>query len=224
MWCKSISASGDVLQALQDADLEDGTLVFYSSDNGSFMSRTKELDHVDDATVQAYRPEHHTANGPWRGTKADIWEGGHRVPLLVRWPDQVSAGSVCDTPVCLVDLLATAADLVGVNRPMEAIDSYSLLPLLHGQPHQRPPIIHHSANGVFSIRNGRWKLVLGNGSGGREKPRGTPFARPYQLFDLTQDPAESRDRVTDHPEVAHRLEQEALMIVGEDRADRPATQ
>ncbi len=208
---------GRVLQALEDAGLENGTLVFYSSDNGSFMSRTAERDHVDDPTVQAYRPKHHTANGPWRGTKADIWEGGHRVPLLVRWPGQIPAGSVCETPVCLVDLLATTAELIGVDRPAEAVDSYSLLPLLRGQPHRRPPIIHHSANAMFSIRDGRWKLILGNGSGGRERPRGKPFAKPYQLFDLAEDPTESRNLMADHPEVAHRLEQEALTIVGDDR-------
>ena len=209
---------GRVIRMLDQAGLRETTLLFYSSDNGSFMYRREGRDHVEEATVQAFRPEHHTANGPWRGTKADIWEGGHHVPLLVRWPGQVKAGSVCTTPVCLVDLLATAAELVGAERPTSAQDSHSLLPLLRGQPDaQRPPVIHHSANGMFAIRDGRWKLVLGNGSGGREPPLGRPFTRPYQLFDLSQDPTESHNRITDHPEVARRLEAQALALIGPDR-------
>ena len=73
-------------------------------------------------------------------------------------------------PVCLVDLLATAAEVVGSERPASAQDSHSLLSLLRGEPNgQRPPVIHHSANGVFAIRDGKWKLVLGNGSGGRHR-------------------------------------------------------
>ena len=111
-----------------------------------------------------------------------------------------------------------AADLVGAKRPTSAQDSHSLLSLLREEPDaHRPPVIHHSANGVFAIRDGRWKLVLGDGSGGREPPRGRPFARPYQLFDLVEDPAESQNRIADHPEVARRLEAQALSLIGPDR-------
>ncbi len=206
---------GRVLQALDEAGVREDTLVFYSSDNGSFMFRRDGRDHVEDSTVQAYRPAHHTANGPWRGTKADIWEGGHRVPLLVRWPRQIPGGSSCSTPVCLVDLMATITDLLGVERPESAMDSHSFLPSLLGQPQTRPPIIHHSANGMFAIRDGQWKLVLGDGSGGREAPAGKPFRRPYQLFDLAKDPGENNDQIDDHPEVARRLEAAARAIIGE---------
>jgi arylsulfatase A-like enzyme len=206
---------GRILQALDEAGVREDTLLFYSSDNGSYMYRRDGRDHVEDSTVQAYRPEHHTANGSWRGTKADIWEGGHRVPLLVRWPRQVPAGSSCSVPVCLVDLMATITDLLGVERPASAEDSHSFLPLLLGKPRTRPPIIHHSANGTFAIRDGRWKLVLSNGSGGRESPAGKPFRRPYQLFDLEQDPGENNDQIDDHPDVARRLEAAAREIIGE---------
>jgi arylsulfatase A-like enzyme len=208
---------GRITGVLDEVGLRETTLLFYSSDNGSFMYRREGRDHVDDASVQAFRPERHTANGPWRGTKADVWEGGHRVPLFVRWPNQVEAGSICTAPVCLVDLLATAAEVVGSERPASAQDSHSLLPLMLGEPNgQRPPVIHHSANGMFAIRDGKWKLVLGNGSGGRESPRGRPFDRPYQLFDLTQDPAETQNCIADHPEVARRLEARALALIGPD--------
>ena len=95
------------------------------------------------------------------------------------------------------------------------MDSHSFLPSLLGQPQTRPPIIHHSANGMFAIRDGQWKLVLGDGSGGREAPAGKPFRRPYQLFDLAQDPGENNDQIDDHPEVARRLEAAARAIIGE---------
>ena len=201
---------GRVLQALDDRKVAGETLVVYTSDNGSYMRRLGEEadDHVMDATVQGFRASNHRANGPLRGTKADVWEAGHRVPFLARWPGQVQAGSRCDKTVCLTDLYATCADAVGVSLAAdEAEDSLSLVGLLRGTTKERgAPVVHHSAGGTFAIRDGKWKLVLGNGSGGREKPRGKPFEKPYQLYDLSEDLGEARDVAAAHPDVVARLE------------------
>ncbi len=201
---------GQVLKAIDDAQVTDNTLVIYTSDNGSYMYRyddASQKDHVDDPKIQGYRAEHHRANGPFRGTKADIWEAGHHVPLLVRWPGTVKAGTQCDETVCLTDLYATCAEIVGAKVPDTAAeDSCSLLPMLRGEDVTRgAPVIHHSAGGMFAIRDGRWKLVLGNGSGGREKPAGKPFAGPYQLFDMSADVAETTDLAAQHPDVVSDL-------------------
>jgi arylsulfatase A-like enzyme len=201
---------GQILATLDGLGLAEDTLFLYTSDNGSFMYRRDDPegdDHVSDPRIQAYRADHHTANGPWRGTKADIWEAGHRVPFFVRWPGRVSPGSRSDAPVCLTDVFATVADVVGARLPRDgAEDSFSFLPLLRGASTERAPLVHHSVNGTFAIRDGRWKLVAGNGSGGREDPPGEPFGRPYQLFDLEADPSERKDVLADHPDVAKRLE------------------
>jgi len=204
---------GGVLKAIDDAEIADDTLVIYTSDNGSFMYRydNDRKDHVDDETVQGYRAEHHRANGPFRGTKADIWEAGHHVPFFVRWPGHVQAGSKNDTTICLTDVFMTLADIINADDdvPADAApDSHSFAALLAGQtPEQtRPPVIHHSVAGMFAIRDGKWKLVLGNGSGGRQQPKGKAFEKPYALFDMEADIAEQTNVIDRHPEVARRLE------------------
>jgi arylsulfatase A len=203
---------GQVLTTLESLGLAENTLVLYTSDNGSYMYRQAERDsddHVSDPRVQAYRPDHHTANAHWRGTKADIWEAGHRVPFFVRWPGVVAPGSRAGATMCLTDVFATLAEIVGASLPDGAAeDSFSLLPLLRGQPDRfdRAPVVNHSVSGMFALRDGHWKLVAGNGSGGREEPKGKPFGRPYQLYDLAVDPSETRDLLEERPEVAHRLE------------------
>ncbi|MCP5523114.1 MAG: arylsulfatase [Verrucomicrobiales bacterium] len=207
---------GEVLKAIEEAGVRDDTLVIYTSDNGSYMYRRDVTpDHVEDASVQAYRPEHHTANGPLRGTKADIWEAGHRVPFLVRWPGRVQPATRCTATLCLTDFFATAAEIVGATIPAGgAPDSFSFLPWLEGRRPDvpRPPVIHHSGNGMFAIRDGQWKLVLGNGSGGREEPRGKLFEHPYPLFDLSLDLGEEHDIAAEYRDVATRLEQEAAEL------------
>ncbi len=172
-------------------------------------------DHTDDPSIQAYRASSHRANGGLRGTKADIWEAGHRVPFVVRWPGRAAPNSRCDQTICLTDFLATVAELHGGKLAEGAAeDSYSFLPYLFSKPRPtpRPPVIHHSAAGMFAIRDGQWKLVLGDGSGGREQPRGKPFARPYQLFDLVQDLSEPDDVIGQHPQVAAGLEKACVGI------------
>ena len=218
------AAVGDVMSALDQAGVDDNTLLIVTSDNGSFMSRLDGLDdrdHTDDSTIQAYRAGNHTANHVYRGTKADIWEGGHRVPFFARWPGQIEPGSTREEVISLTDVFATVAEIVGKELPNHAAeDSFSLLPLLRGNPWARPraAVTHHSIQGMFAIRDGRWKLVAGNGSGGREDPIGQPFERPYQLFDIASDPSEQSNVYDQHPAVAQRLERELERIRSWDRS------
>ena len=217
---------GEILNAIDDAGITDNTVVFYTSDNGSFMHRLTDADepgHVKDESVQEFYEKNHTANGPLRGTKADIWEAGHRVPFFVRWPKRVAAGSNCDRTICHVDLFATAAAIAGskLPRPQEAApDSFSLLPLLVGEEKKfkRAPVIHHSGSGMFAVRDGDWKLVLGDGSGGRQAPKGKRFQPPWQLFNLADDLGETTDRYGSEAETAARLEAAAFKIIADDRS------
>lgn len=200
---------GNILSTLDRSGVTDNTLVIVTSDNGSFMHRyddPNKQDHVDDESIQGYRPEHHTANGRLRGTKADIYEAGHRVPFFVRWPNTIPAAKQNTSTICLTDILATAAAAASASFDLEkSPDSFSFLDAAKGKVHVRPHVINHSAAGTFAIRDGKWKLVLGNGSGGRQQPRGKPFAKPYQLFDLESDIAETKNLVTQYPEIEKRL-------------------
>ena len=201
---------GQIDSALKAGGLTENTLLIYTSDNGSYMYRWREdePDHVEKPSVQGFHPQKHQANYIWRGTKADIWEAGHHVPYLVRWPGVVRPGATCSETICLTDLTATCAEVAGFALPPDAAeDSFSIVPLLKGRewPVPRAPVIHHSGSGMFSLRQGKWKMVFGNGSGGRESPRGKPFQKPYFLFDMEKDPSETTNVIDEYPQVAQRL-------------------
>ena len=217
---------GQVVETLDRAGVGDKTLVIVTSDNGSFMFRyaAGKKDHVEDPGVQGYRPEHHTASYIFRGTKADIYEGGHHVPWIVSWPGTVKAGSTCSETICHVDLMATCAAVAGIDLPADAgEDSFSILPLMLGKEPEAPraPVVHHSVNGTFAIRDGKWKVVFSTGSGGRERPAGKPFAKPYRLFDMDADVRETTDLAQKHPEVVQRLTK-TLETFRESGRSRPA--
>ncbi|MBM3881365.1 MAG: arylsulfatase [Verrucomicrobia bacterium] len=146
------AAVGKVLTALHQSGAADRTLVLFTSDNGF-------APYVGARELEA---RGHFPSGPLRGYKSDVWEGGHRVPFLVRWSKVVKPGSVCTQLVHQADLIATFADLLGVQLPAAAgEDSFSLLPLLLGQNQPtRPQAVSCAANGVPSLRQGPWKLVL----------------------------------------------------------------
>jgi arylsulfatase A len=228
---------GQVDQALAKHELTGNTVVIVSSDNGSFMyrldapespHRAKQaptthapdlvppllVDHSIDPTVHGYLTETHRANGALRGTKADIWDGGHRVPLLVRWPGKIKAAEVSDQVVSLVDVMATCVDAAGATLPAAAAeDSQSLLPLLRGSNQwKRQPVIQHSANGTFAIRDGRWKLIDGRGAGGRGKRTDGDLDLDIQLYDMTADLGERRNLAADQAEVVERLMAELRRI------------
>jgi arylsulfatase A len=209
---------GQVMKALDKMGVADDTIVVYSSDNGSYMFRKNESepDHVDKPEIQGFKPSNHRPNGLLRGTKADIWEAGHRVPFIVRWPGVAQAATKSDATICLTDFFATCSEITGYAKPSNVgEDSFSLLPIIEGRTKDidRPPVIHHSVNGTFALRDGRWKMVFSNGSGGREKPRGKPFQKPYTLFDLKNDPTESTDVIAQYPAIAQRLEKKLKAIM-----------
>jgi len=193
---------GQVLRALAAEHLAENTLVLLTSDNGCSPQ----------ADFPALAAKGHHPSYVFRGAKADIFEGGHRVPFLVRWPGHVRPGSTCDQLIGLVDVLATCADILGVRLPASAgEDSVSFLPaLLDAAPRPlREALVHHSINGSFAIRQGRWKLALCPDSGGWSAPRpGSREARnlpPVQLYDLSADIGEQTNLQGQHPEVVARL-------------------
>lgn len=212
---------GEILNKLDELKIKENTIVIYTSDNGSFMFRLQsgENDHVNDETIQAYDETNHTSNFVFRGTKADIWEAGHRVPFFVRWPEKFKPGSTVENTICLTDMYASLAEIV--KQPVlgsDAEDSFSFISLLNNtdSAYSRPPVIHHSVSGMFAIRKGDWKLVLGNGSGGRELPKGKAFEEPFQLFNLKNDLSEKNNVIANFPDIALDLEKECLHIKGND--------
>jgi len=208
---------GQILQALDDAQISDNTIVIMTSDNGSYMFEldNDQKDHTEDASIQGYRPDHHQANGDWRGTKADIYEAGHRVPFLMRWPAQWESNRKIEQTICLTDILATLADLANVKiDPKQSEDSFSFKALLDNETENfsRPPIVHHSVNGTFAIRDQNYKMIFSEGSGGREKPVGKVFQKPYQLYNLEEDPQEEVNLIDQKSEMPFKLEQELEKI------------
>jgi arylsulfatase A-like enzyme len=153
----------------------------------------------------------HNPSHVFRGHKADIYEGGHRVPFIVRWPGRVPAGGSSDRIVCLTDAMATCAAILETKLPDNAAeDSFSFLPTLLGQDTSPRPdgIVHHSINGSFAIRQGSWKLCLCPDSGGWSEPRpgkGAKDLPPVQLFDLSADVGERTNLASKHPETVQRL-------------------
>ena len=185
---------GEVLAQVADSGIEDNTMIIFTSDNG-FAPYVK----IPKMLAAGYQP-----SGDWRGDKATIYEGGHRIPFLVRWPGRVAPGSTSGVTVCTTDFYATFADMLNASDgipPTAAEDSFSFLPALRGASDPvRPFTIHHSLNGTFAIRKGDWKLIFGTGPGGgwSRGPR-TPAER-VQLYNLAEDPAETRNLEGDRPQ------------------------
>jgi len=193
---------GQVMAALERNGIADDTLLVFTADNGC-----SPMADFDELAAVGHKPSY-----VFRGHKADIYEGGHRIPLLVRWPGQITAGTESAETVCLLDLLATMSDIHGEALPDDAgEDSVSNLPVWRGETPDgslREATVHHSINGSFSIRAGRWKLELCPGSGGWSFPRpgkeceGLP---PIQLYDLDADIGERRNVQDEHPDIVERL-------------------
>jgi arylsulfatase A-like enzyme len=206
---------GRVLAALDQAQLARDTLLIFSSDNGPVWYP---------ADVARFG---HDSAGGLRGMKADFWEGGHRMPFLVRWPGRVKAGTVTGQTVCFTDLLATFADICDVKLPADAgPDSFSLLPVLEGrQPEDKPvrgPIVMQAGSSkTMMIRSGDWKLINQLGSGGFSKPstiKPGPSDPAGQLYNLRNDLAETNNLYLKHPEIVARLTAEMNRIVKSDRS------
>jgi len=189
-------AVGTILQCLDSLGLAKNTIVIYTSDNGADWKPADEKNY----------PLHH-ANYIFRGEKSDIWEGGHHIPLLVRWPGIIKPGSRIAPIACLTDFMATLAAVTGQQLPANAgPDSFDLLPLLKGNTKPvRGSIIHHSIEGMFAIRQGKWKFVDGQGSGGWSMRKGNPGDPAGQLYDMENDERETTNLYDQYPEVVKEL-------------------
>ena len=193
---------GAVMDVLDKTGLAENTLVIFTSDNGC----SREADYPL-LTSKGHNPSY-----KFRGWKSDIFEGGHRIPFIVRWPATVKADSISDQLVCLTDLYATCADILDQKLPDEvAEDSVSILPVLDGSATGplREAVVHHAIFGAFAIRQGKWKLSLCPGSGGWSEPLprdpSTLKLPPVQLYDLSKDIGETHNVQAEHPEVVARL-------------------
>ena len=187
-------SAGQVIQAIDDAGIADNTIVIFTADNGH-SHYTGWQDLVDAG---------HHPSGPFRGHKGDIWEGGHRVPLVIRWPGHIKPNTSTSHLACLTDVFATCADAIDTDLPATgAEDSMSFLPAALGQsPAARAPIVNHSNFGEFAYRDGDWKLIYRNASA-LEKSRGQH--RIPELYNLKTDPAESTNLAAEHPDIVQRL-------------------
>ena len=202
---------GQLLETLDKHNLSDNTLVIVTSDNGAL---TVGLPSWQGEPPAKYDLVHHghRPNGPLRGQKADIYDGGHREPFIARWPGRIKPNSTTNELTCLIDLMATCAAIIGAKLPDNAAeDSFNILPALLGKKLNKPireALVHHSGKGMFSIRQGRWKLVLGRGSGGFSIPQHIepqPHEPQGQLYDLVNDPAETCNVWAQHPQTVERL-------------------
>jgi len=189
-WCV-----GQVMKVIDELGLADETLLIATSDNGPRIGK-----------------QGHKSSARFRGYKSHIWEGGHRIPFIASQPGKIKPGTTSDELICLIDLMATSAAIVGSDLPAKAgQDSFNILPVLLGEKSDKPvreALVSHSSKGVFAIRQGRWKLIFDTkGSGGWVDPGdGKPKpGSPGQLYNLAEDPYERNDLWEKHPEIVERL-------------------
>lgn len=206
---------GRVLAALEKADMMQNTLLVFTSDNGPMW-----------LPADVARFGHDSAGG-LRGMKGDAWEGGHRMPFIVRWPGRVKAGTTSAQTICFTDLLATFADVCGSKLPTGAgPDSFSFLPVLQGlqpadQPIRGPLVMQAGSSSAMMIRSGDWKLINQLGSGGFSQPKTIkpgPGDPAGQLYNLRDDLAETNNLYLKHPDIVARLEAEMQHIIKAERS------
>ncbi len=209
------TAIGRVLAALDQAGMVRNTLLIFTSDNGPVW-------YPNDIVKFG-----HDAEGGWRGMKADLWEAGHRMPFIVRWPGRVPAATLTDQTICFTDLLGTFADICGVKLEGQAgPDSFSFLPVLEGrqpekQPIRGPIVIKSTQTGAMMVRDGPWVFINALGSGGFTRPsriEPKPGDPNGQLFNLHDDPAEKHNLFLEQPDTVARLKAEMQKII-----DSPVT-
>jgi arylsulfatase A len=194
---------GTLSTLLDQLEMAENTLVIFTSDNG--CSPQAKFDELGE--------KGHDPSGPFRGHKADIFEGGHRVPFIAKWPKKIKSGTRSQKTICTTDLLATCADLLKLPLgDQEGEDSFSMLPLFSKSTenqHKRTFTIHHSINGSFAIRKGVYKFIFTSDSGGWSFPRpskkegqGLP---QFQLYNLEDDPGETTNLYGQLPKIESEL-------------------
>ena len=189
-------SAGQVIQAVDEAGIGDDTIVIFTADNG----------HSHYTGWEGLIEAGHMPSGPYRGHKGDIWEGGHRVPLLVRWPGRIAPNSSSDQLVSLTDLFATVLSVLESNLPeVGAEDSISFLDAALGRESSagRSSLVSHSNFGEFAYRDGPWKLVFKNSKSNLNESRGLP--RVIELYNLEEDIAEERDLAAERREIVEQL-------------------
>ena len=197
---------GQIRKALKDNNISENTILIFTTDNGCSPA----------GGIDKMAQKGHRANYIWRGMKADLFDGGHRVPTIVEWPQRAGKGK-CNQTVCLNDFYATFAALNQYQiKENEAEDSYNILPLIEnpGYPQTiREAVVHHSIRGEFAIRKGEWKLLCSPSSGGWSYPKPNVDKEviatlpPIQLYNMKQDPGEKNNVYQEHPEVVQELKQ-----------------
>lgn len=200
---------GDLMETLERLGIAENTLLMVASDNGPEVKSVYHMRHDHD----------HDGARPWRGMKRDQWEGGHRIPFIARWPEAIAAGTETDQTICLCDVMATCASLVGTELPNEsAEDSFDILPVLLGRRPETEPVRQHTLHQTvllaLAIRKGPWKYLDHQGSGGNDYdkellreyalPETVPDA-PGQLYDLSNDPGETTNLYHAYPEIVEEL-------------------
>ena len=193
---------GQILAAVEALGESDNTLVIFTADNG--VSPQAKL-----APMEA---KGHFSSYVYRGTKGTLYEGGHRVPFIVKWPKVISKSIESDYLSCTTDLLATVVDIHGEKLPDHAgEDSVSFLPILKGKnlsDNERGAVVHHSDAGFYALRIGSWKLIFHENAGSRRTdPKDKPVINPgeIQLFDMSNDFKELVNVAKDHPEVVNEM-------------------
>lgn len=209
-------SAGQVIEAVDEAGVAESTIVIFTADNGH-----SHYTGWDELVAAGHMP-----SGPLRGHKGDIWEGGHRVPLLVRWPGRVEANVSSDRLVSLTDVFATCMDLIGAGLVQDgAEDSVSFLDAALGSPgtEGRQSLVSHSNHGEFAYRDGPWKLVLRNASTSLGESRGQP--RVTELYNLESDLAESVNLADERSDMIAELQAkfDAVVARGATRPDIAAT-
>lgn len=204
---------GELMETLEELNVADDTLVIFTSDNGPEVP-----------TVYHMRTDHdHDGARPWRGVKRDNWEGGHRVPMIARWPGEVPAGKTSKQITSLTDVMATVAEIVGKKLPADAAeDSFSMLPALLGEDSDepiRPYVLQQGFGGkrYLAIRRGKWKYLAHKGSGGNNYQKHALLKQYYiadtapdaegQLFNLEDDPGETTNLALEQPAIAKQLKE-----------------
>ncbi len=214
------SLVGTLVEKLKEEGILDNTMIIFASDNGCSGV----------ADYPFLKSHGHNPSYVFRGKKADIYEGGHRIPAIISWPGHYENGGSCGEMACLSDLYATFSEILGVEIPDNAAeDSISLIPALEGAGSVRHSVVHSSGNGSFSLRTKEWKLELcsdsGSGGvlGGEDEPSCTREV-PYQLYHLARDIGEQHNRAAGNREQCLAMAEELLDIIERGRTTEGAVQ